>query len=226
MIPPVRPGQRRVDRTDPRRPAELARDDDEGFFQQAAGGEVVEQGGDASVGRREEGILERLEIALVRVPALDVPHVDLDDRHAGLHQPLGQQERLAEHVAAVAVADPRVFLAEREGPRDLARQEERIRLLTLVRERVGRRSAFPGLAMLGDLVEQVAAAVEALDAQADGQGEAFLAEVGAVGVLLDLPGVVLRARNPACCPGQTSGPSIRKVGSRTPLGTPSPRGLA
>ena len=65
-----------------------------------------------------------------------IAHVRLDDRHAGLDQPARQQERLAEHRPAVAVADSRVFAVQVEGASDLAREQERIGQLPLVGERV------------------------------------------------------------------------------------------
>ena len=78
--------------------------------------------------------------------------------------------------------------------------------------------------MRGQLVEQAPAAVEPLDAEAAGSERLVLAEVGLARVLLDLPGVVLRAEEPGVLARPDSGPSIRKVGSITPLGMPSARG--
>ena len=77
---------------DLRRAAEFAHDDDERFFQQAAAGEVVEQGADGGVGRRGEAVLQVREVVLVRVPdgrivrAFVVP-IDRDELHARFEQP-------------------------------------------------------------------------------------------------------------------------------------------
>ena len=121
---------------DPGRAAELAGHDHQRLVEQAPGRQVVEQRRDAPVGRRQQPVLERLEVGRVRVPGLDPAHVHLDDRHAHLDQPAGQQQRLAVHVPAVAVAEPRVFLAQVEGPRDPAREQQRVGPVDLVGERV------------------------------------------------------------------------------------------
>ena len=66
--------------------------------------QVVEQRGDALVERRQQVVLEAAEVVAVRVPVLHAAHVGLHDRHAGLDQPAGQQQRLTEGMPAVAVA--------------------------------------------------------------------------------------------------------------------------
>ena len=65
--------------------------------------QVVEQGGDGPVGRREQLVLQPGEDVAVRVPRLVVAEVDLDQVDPGLDQPEGHQQRPAEAVAPVAL---------------------------------------------------------------------------------------------------------------------------
>ena len=60
-----------------------------------------------------------LEVVDVRVPgqrliAFGTGQRDLDERHAALDQPAGQQASLAELVAAIGVAEPRRLLVQLE----------------------------------------------------------------------------------------------------------------
>ena len=81
--------------------------------QHAALGQVVEQGADGLIDDRQV-LAQPLEVVGVRVPADRL--VDGDEAHARLDQPPGQQQPLAELVAAVAVAQLVRLLVDVEGP--------------------------------------------------------------------------------------------------------------
>src|SRR5262249_19526740 len=92
-----------------RRAAEFAHDQQQRPSRQAALSQVVEQGGEAAVQGRQELVLEVAKVVLVGVPGvlrrLTVEaRADGDEFHAGLDEAAGEQQRLAERVAAVAVA--------------------------------------------------------------------------------------------------------------------------
>ena len=93
------------------RPAELAGPDHQRRVEQAARGEVVEQGAEGLVGRGHQPGLQVDEVAVVRVPVdADVGEAvvgpeDGHERHARLDQPAGLQDGLAVGVPAVAVAE-------------------------------------------------------------------------------------------------------------------------
>ncbi len=76
------------------------------LVEQAEPLEVVEQGRQAEVERRGQGVLDRREVAGVGVPLelAGPPVVDRHERDPGLDQPAGQQARLAERVPAVGLA--------------------------------------------------------------------------------------------------------------------------
>ncbi len=107
---------------DLRRAAELAGDDDEDALVEAAGVDVLDQGGDGAVVVRHAET-EGLELVLVHgvvVPVADAStegtaQAARDDLDAGLDEAAGEEELLAPAVAAVAVADRGVFLAQVEG---------------------------------------------------------------------------------------------------------------
>ena len=89
----------------PRRPAELAHRHHERRVEQATVDQILDQGRDRAVERRDQlpGPLLGLEL---RGRAVVVPGnaVDRHERRARLHQAAGQQGTLAEGVAAVAVS--------------------------------------------------------------------------------------------------------------------------
>ena len=125
--------------------------------------------------------LSDLKLAECVSQVLHPAHVDLDDRHARLDQPPGQQERLAVHVPAVAVAQPGVFAVQVEGAGDLAREQERVGPLALLGERVFALDGGRGdlVELSADLVEQRLAPIEPLDAEPVGQRQALEAEARA-----------------------------------------------
>ena len=85
-------------------------------IEQAALGQVVEQGGVGLLHRRHEPVLQPVEVVLVRVPG-DARAVDRgDEADAGLDEPAGQQVRLAPGVPAVALADRVRLLATDRTP--------------------------------------------------------------------------------------------------------------
>ena len=98
----------------PRRPAELAHDQDHRRVEQPAVVEVLDQAADRGVEDRQAPTSSRFSRLEWIVPAAEGQG---HEPHARLDQPAGQQRALAPLVAAVAVAEPRVFLADVEGRR-------------------------------------------------------------------------------------------------------------
>ena len=109
--------------------AEFADHHHEGFIEQAVGIEIVEKSGDALVKRRKESRAELPAVVGVGIPVIHVAHIGLDDRHTGLDEPSRQEERLAEHVASVAIAEARIFAVEVERSFDAARGQHRERFI-------------------------------------------------------------------------------------------------
>src|SRR4051812_20205342 len=54
----------------------------------------------------------------VQVPLEELVVLDIDERDAGFDEPSGQQASLAEPRSPVAVAQPRIFAVDVEGPAD------------------------------------------------------------------------------------------------------------
>src|SRR5271165_4249631 len=88
------------------------------------------------------------------VPVVHVTHIRLDDRDASLNQPARQQERLAERVAAVAIAEPRILTIEVEGLLDAAGGQHRERLVLDVPEAPGGAQSIDRGGLTVDLREQ------------------------------------------------------------------------
>ncbi len=94
--------------------AELADPGDEGFVQEAALGEIVQERDERGFRRRQEVVLEAMEIVAVRVPervAVVVP-VDRNQRHAALDKPAGEEHALPVDIPPVAVAERVRFLGK------------------------------------------------------------------------------------------------------------------
>ena len=92
------------------RAAELAHPDDQGRVEQARGSARSSISVDQPASSTPLSCLTALEVLLMRVPAERLAAVDarerhLDERHAPLDQPAGEQAALAEQVAAVGVAE-------------------------------------------------------------------------------------------------------------------------
>ena len=109
-------------------------------------------------------------------------HVDLDDRHPRLHQPAGQQQRLAEGVPSVAVADGYGFALQVEGLGDLARGEDGERLLLLIREAAALGRAGQVFTLPIDVCQQRPAIAEALHSDLRIEAQPVHAEVRRIGV--------------------------------------------
>ena len=113
-------------RVDLRRAAELAHPDDQRRVQQSAVFQVAHQGRPRGVEHPAQA-LYRIEIVGVRVPAeaaaVEAAQRHLDERHAALHQPAGQQAALAEQVAAVGVAQRVLLVFQVERPAGVAAHE-------------------------------------------------------------------------------------------------------
>ena len=197
------------------RPAELAEHDHQRLVEQAAHLEVVEQGRDRLVQRRQQAVAEPGEVGDVGVPGLDDPHRRLHDRDARLDQPPGDQERAAEQVPAVAVDQAGVLALGVERPAHLAVAEHGQRGVLLIGER-RRRGRDRGLA------QQVPAPVQPLRVEPGGQRQAVVARLragsgrgGAARGRAGGRGIPRPAR------ARSAGPRRAAVGRATPLGMPS-----
>ena len=95
------------------RPPKFAHCDHQGFLEQTAAGEIIDQGREGLVGRRNQIVLEPAEDVLVRVPvgclSVMLTVVNGDEPNAGLNQTPGQENALPQLGAAIAVAQLRVF---------------------------------------------------------------------------------------------------------------------
>ena len=112
----------------------------------------------------------------MRVPGLHDAHIRLDDRHPGLDQAPGQEQRLAVAVPAVAVADGGGLAFELEGARHAARGQDRERLLLLTGELAGTAQRARREALAVDLLEERATIAQPADADAGGKPQAVDAE--------------------------------------------------
>ena len=120
---------------DPRRPAELAGDHDEHAAVEAARVDVLDQGAHglvevpaARLHRVEDVVVDRVVVPVADPAAERAVQARRHEVHARLDQPPGQQAALAPGVAAVAVAEPRVFAVEVERPPCLRAGQQRVRL--------------------------------------------------------------------------------------------------
>jgi len=105
-------------------PSEFAHDDHHGLIEQAGLGEVGHEGVQAEVESGKEIGFQTTPVVDVSVPGLDDSHGSLNDGDAGLDESTGEEERLAEFVAAVPFADFVGFLFDFEGVRHLIGSEE------------------------------------------------------------------------------------------------------
>ena len=123
--------------------------------------QVVHQRRPAGVeGLRQAG--HALEILVVRVPALQA---DLHERHAGLHQPPGQEAALAKRRAAVSIAQLRRFVVQVEHARRL-RSHEAQGMVVAGAVRLGRSVGPGGGEVPVHLLQQADAGVELVGGQA------------------------------------------------------------
>ncbi|GIW85995.1 MAG: hypothetical protein KatS3mg108_0319 [Isosphaeraceae bacterium] len=179
--------------------AELADGQDQGFVEEAAGVEVVEESGEAAVEHGEDGLFEQGEVLAVGVPGLVEASAgaDGDDADAGFDEAASQEEALAEvgqtaeltglagagvvGVEAVAEADRVGFLGEVEGAAcgGAGDQVEGSAVVFAEVSDLGGGGAVEGVV---DEVEEGAAGVEACGREAVGEREAWYAVVGAAGV--------------------------------------------
>ena len=190
--------------------------------------QVVEQGRDALVGRRQQPVLERLEVGRMRVPGLDAPHVDLNDRHAG---PRPAAWRAGATGRTCAGRSGRGASGLRRSGRRPGPPCPRATACRPARpaRRTGPSRSTARAADLVDAARPAGRAATSADPAARRSSPP-----AATGLRSRIPagsgpagparGRASGPRNPACWPGQISGPSIRNVGSITPLGMPSARG--
>ena len=153
------------------RAAELRQVADERRIEQAALGEVFDQGGVGLVVHRANDVAHALD-RRKRLRAVDVPGdlvehgqegVDRHEPHAALDQPPRQQAALAEAGHAVALASRRRFLRQVEGRARLgARHQPECRLEVAVQER----GVFGSLERGDRVVDQLADLAPAVEANA------------------------------------------------------------
>ena len=93
---------------DPGRPPEFTHCDHQRFLKHAAAREIIDQGCERMVGRRDQVVLEPAENILVRVPvgslSVILAIINGDESNAGLDQTPGQQNALPQLIPAIAVA--------------------------------------------------------------------------------------------------------------------------
>ena len=145
------------------------------------------------------------------LPADRVGEVDVDEPHARLDQPPGQQAALPVGVPAVGVAQLVGLLARGRTPRG------RVSLLSIDRPARSRRRcpgprpSSPAAAIAVDQLLQLAAVLQPADRQAGGQAQLRQLEVGRVGVFGDQQRIVHLAEEA----GVLARRDRRRRGSRT-----------
>ena len=99
---------------DARCPSHVAGHHDQRRLQQAALGQILQQGRECPVEERQQEVFEQVEVVLVRVPVAGTLGlgVDGDEGDAGFDQPPRQQHAGPERVSSVAVAHRRRLLFE------------------------------------------------------------------------------------------------------------------
>src|SRR5947209_422732 len=111
---------------------------------------------------------------------------------------------------AVTLAHLQRLALHLKRPRHLARGQHRERPLLLVGQTAAVGGLREPLLLAVDLVEQGQAVAELADIQPGGEAQIVYAEVGRVGVALDLPGVVARAEEAAVLAGPGERPLNEK----------------
>ena len=141
-------------------------------------------------------VAHRLENAGVAVPGVavgiavgDGGPVDLYEARAGLDQPPGQQQALAERVAAIAVAQGRRFLVQVERFLGPAGEDQVEGLLIILVEGVVADLAVDAFHALLDEVAQLGPVLEAIRRQVGPEGQVVDLDAG-VGVLEEEVGIV------------------------------------
>ena len=103
-------------------PAELAHGDDQGFLEESATAQVVNQGRECLVGRWNQVVLEPAEHVLMGVPvgvlSVVLAVVNRDKPYAGFDQAASQENALPEFVTSIAVTQFWVFRAKVKRPTD------------------------------------------------------------------------------------------------------------
>jgi len=96
--------------------------------------------------------------------------VHVHEAHAGLDQPAGDERALAEHITAVAVAQPRVLGGEVERHLELRRRQQAEGPLPGAVEVVRRRPGVGPAVGVVELLQQGAAGVEPVESQVRSEG--------------------------------------------------------
>lgn len=184
---------------------EFTEEDDHGFVEESAFGEVIEESGDGLIQWRQEAIFECLKDAAVIIPVLYGPHIGLDDWNTGFDQAAGKEQGLTECMSAVAVADAVGFTVEFKGLGEFSGgKHSEGEALVFGESSGGRVIGERGGVIEG--VEERAALVESAEVDSLSEGEGINAEVFAVGVTDDLPRVVFGTEES----GMLSGPCERR----------------
>ncbi len=123
------------------------------------------------------------------IPSLHDPHGRLHDGDADFDQPPGQQNRLAELVATVAVTSLLRFTTDLERLHDPAGSQQLIGDLPLVPERIGLTGQRTGGPVI-EAIEQVASRSQPPRGHPFAHAQRLHTEIIRVGIALDLPRIV------------------------------------
>ncbi len=192
---------------DPRRSTKFTRGDDESAVEQSPLVEVLQQGGIGLIGGGDEIVRHAGEDIRVAVPVGKLAVVNfvvhVDEAHAGLDEPTGQQQRLAERMTTVAIARLILFVADAEGFPDRFRFQHVDGPFLIGGHRLSR----IGTGLFGEFCrremrEQIAASVEPVRGNLAGQRKLIDLEIGAIGIANHLERIVRRPQEAGVLAGE------------------------
>src|SRR5262249_8495863 len=179
-------------RIDLRRAAKVAEPDHQRRVEQPAIVQVLQQSRVGPIEYRQLAHLEALEIVLMRVPAA-IGH--RHEMNASLDEAARQQAALAEHRAAVALAQLLGLLVDGEGLLRRRRGDERMGLLVEGVAGLDDLRRFLDLLLIAvEIAEHGVAPLQSLLVTVAGNGQVTDLEAGGVGVIADLKRIELVAK--------------------------------
>jgi hypothetical protein len=129
----------RAQRMNSRSSAKLAQHDHQSFLKHTLRVQVVEQGGNGFIERRDQVVLKSWEVPDMGIPGLDNSHGGLNDRHPDLDQPSSHQQGSAKQVMAVAIDCPGILPIQIQCPAHLIVGQERQSCILLINKRIARK---------------------------------------------------------------------------------------